>query len=123
MSGVRSSARWQKVRAEVLRDASHCAVCFRALDFNAPARSPRAPSVDHVLPLAHGGEPFERTNLQAVCVSCNSRKGASLGAPPRRREPVVTPWPQERYPDAVRHPDYSGPVVSSTSGAWQAAWW
>lgn len=30
--------------------------------------------VDHVVPLAQGGEPFAMDNLRAVCAECNSRK-------------------------------------------------
>lgn len=47
---------WLKLRARVLNDEPHCAVC------SAPATE-----VDHVQPLALGGAMWERANLQPLC--------------------------------------------------------
>ena len=33
-----------------------------------------ASEVDHIIPIAEGGEAFESINLQALCKSCHSRK-------------------------------------------------
>jgi len=35
--------------------------------------------VDHVVPIAEGGEPFHESNLRAACGPCNSRLGGRLG--------------------------------------------
>jgi len=33
-----------------------------------------ATEVDHIVPLAIGGQPFARSNVQALCASCHARK-------------------------------------------------
>ena len=35
--------------------------------------------VDHIVPIAEGGEPYDVTNLRAACGPCNSRLGGRLG--------------------------------------------
>ena len=35
--------------------------------------------VDHIVPIAEGGEPFDEANLRAACGPCNSRLGGRLG--------------------------------------------
>lgn len=87
--GVRDTAAWRRARTRALRGATHCAECGRELDFAAPPRSRWAPSVDHVRPLALGGEPFAQANLRVLHVGCNARLGGRLGARLRRR--VVAP--------------------------------
>lgn len=78
VSGIRSTARWQRVRAEVLRDAGpQCPRCGRWLDHSGP-RGPSTPTVDHIIPLKLGGAPFDRANLRVLCMSCNSKLGAGL---------------------------------------------
>ena len=60
-----SSSQWTKVRASVLsRDGYTCAYCG----------SVEANTVDHVVPLSKGGEPYDMENLVACCSRCNSMK-------------------------------------------------
>lgn len=56
---------WRVIRRNVLAEEPTCRVCGE-----------RANEVDHMLPLNRGGT-NERTNLQALCHSCHSRKTAS----------------------------------------------
>jgi len=81
----RAGEAWRKVRAYVLRNATHCAICGGALDFDAPPRSPKSPSVDHLVPISSTSTfspddqrrlALDPTLLQAVHLGCNSRKGA-----------------------------------------------
>jgi 5-methylcytosine-specific restriction endonuclease McrA len=59
----RASATWHKLREVVLkRDGYECVYC--GADAN---------SVDHIVPLKHGGEDHP-DNLVAACGICNSRK-------------------------------------------------
>ena len=76
---LRSSPRWKRVRKIVLRGATHCALCHRPLDFDAVPRSRWSPSVDHIVPLALGGDPFALSNLRAVHYRCNTSLGAAIG--------------------------------------------
>lgn len=76
---------WRKVRARVLEGAQVCHLCGGALDFDAPARSPLAPSVDHVFPVRAmrglDADTFDhlRLNLDSLRPShygCNASRGA-----------------------------------------------
>lgn len=59
-----SSTAWTKVRHSVLsRDGFICAYCGQ-----------EANTVDHVVALSKGGEPYDMENLVACCTRCNSTK-------------------------------------------------
>ena len=58
-----------------------CAICGGPVDFGAPARSSRSPSVDHIVPVHAGGvhcPPVDE--LRLVHFGCNSRRGARTRA-------------------------------------------
>jgi 5-methylcytosine-specific restriction endonuclease McrA len=62
-----STARWRKIRQSILqRDGHTCQQC--GMEGN---------SVDHIIPrhLFGEGNADHESNLQTLCVSCNSRKG------------------------------------------------
>jgi len=63
------SLRWRLLRATVLRDEPFCRSC-RAL-----GRQSLTVDVDHIV--KHDGDPikfWDRTNLQALCAPCHTRK-------------------------------------------------
>lgn len=69
-----------------------CELCGRPIDFNAPARSSRSSSVDHVVPIHAGGvelPPLEE--LRLVHYGCNSRRGNRTRAHARASGHRVTP--------------------------------
>jgi 5-methylcytosine-specific restriction endonuclease McrA len=89
----RAGYAWEQVRKLVLANASHCAVCGRPLNADAPPRSRWSSSIDHILPLkamrALDGATQRRlaldpANLRAVHLTCNSRRGAQRTPKPRR---------------------------------------
>lgn len=86
---VRGSAKWKRVRAVVLRQATHCAVCGLALVPDARPRSRWSSSVDHIVPLERGGAPFDLGNLRAVHLGCNARLGAVIGNRSAKRRRAV----------------------------------
>jgi 5-methylcytosine-specific restriction endonuclease McrA len=63
---------WRKIRAQVLAEEPICAVqgCFRP-----------STEVDHIIPLARGGSPLDRDNLQGMCKPHNASKGARVARP------------------------------------------
>ena len=67
------SKQYRAARAAALvRDEFTCKICgaeLRGFDC----------TVDHIVPLAQGGDPFSMSNLQAACRSCNSAKGKQTG--------------------------------------------
>jgi hypothetical protein len=73
------------------RDDWVCWLCDRRVDPQAPAGSPAAPSVDHVMPRAHGGGSAP-DNLRLAHRRCNTRRGS--------RVPELD-WPDDL---AVQHP-------------------
>lgn len=110
MSNVRDTYRWKQARRQVLRTATHCAICDLELDPSAPPKSRCSSSVDHIEPLSRGGAPYDAANLAVTHLGCNSRKGA--GRRPKRR--AVDYWSKD-----VRSRDYwsrSG-MVPATAGA------
>jgi 5-methylcytosine-specific restriction endonuclease McrA len=65
--GRTDTAAWRKAKAQAIRDAQgQCQLCGRDLDPTAPKTTPMSTEVDHVTPLAMGGEPYARENLRAL---------------------------------------------------------
>jgi len=56
------------------RDGWRCQICGRKVKRNATVPDPRAPTLDHIIPLAAGGT-HEPANVQCACFICNARKG------------------------------------------------
>jgi 5-methylcytosine-specific restriction endonuclease McrA len=56
------------------RDGYRCQLC--GIKTRGMVPNPKAPTVDHIVPLAHGGD-HSFLNVQCACFACNSRKGAS----------------------------------------------
>ena len=87
----RWTAEWKRLRAQLIARASTCAICGRWLDKDAPPRTRWRPTVDHIVPLARGGDPYDPGNLRVVHNRCNvirentSRRGGQSGLPTRRR--------------------------------------
>jgi 5-methylcytosine-specific restriction endonuclease McrA len=56
------------------RDSWRCQICRRKVDPTKEVPHPRAPTIDHVVPLAAGGT-HEPANVQTACFLCNATKG------------------------------------------------
>lgn len=56
------------------RDGYRCHLCRKKTDPTKPVPHPRAPTIDHVIPLASGGT-HEPSNCRTACFLCNSTKG------------------------------------------------
>lgn len=59
------------------RDHYRCGICGGQTDPDAKVPDPRAPTLDHIVPMSMGG-PHLYSNVQCACFECNWRKGASL---------------------------------------------
>ncbi|MCC6695003.1 MAG: HNH endonuclease [Candidatus Hydrogenedentes bacterium] len=76
------TARWRRSSRSFLADHPWCAMCHRA----------PATCVDHIVP--HDGDPtlfWDRSNWQAACIECNSRKHMRARNP-HRRTPDPVPY-------------------------------
>jgi 5-methylcytosine-specific restriction enzyme A len=71
-----STRAWQRLSARVLRAwrGQHGNWCP---GYQRNAHGASDLTVDHVMPLAAGGAPFDIANCAVLCRSCNSTKGAS----------------------------------------------
>src|SRR5262245_6086320 len=70
-----------------------CEICGEPFDVDAPPRSRRAPSIDHVTPVHAGGlELPPLDELRLVHVGCNARRGNRTRARARRAGvPIIRP--------------------------------
>lgn len=84
MAGLKGR-RWQALCRQIRMssDVHICHWCRRLIDLDAPPRTPMSFSVDHKLPRALGGAPYDRDNLAVAHYGCNSAKGARVGQRPR----------------------------------------
>ena len=89
-----STRAWHRLSARVLRawrgeHGDRCPGYARA------AHPATDLTVDHVVPLAAGGAPFDIANTAVLCRSCNSTKGSSTGGGVAHR---ATPMAPDRAP-------------------------
>lgn len=62
------------VRAQVLAEETHCALCHEAVDLELPGTHPRGPTAHHLVRRRHGGEAV-RDNYALAHNDCNARAG------------------------------------------------
>lgn len=55
-----------------------CAICHGYIDLEAPAFTPLAVEVDHIVPRSRGGAIYDLDNLQLTHSKCNRKKGAKM---------------------------------------------
>jgi 5-methylcytosine-specific restriction protein A len=65
---------WQELRKRVLSEAGHACECRDTRCGHGPTCGDHAGTADHVVPLARGGAPYDRSNVQALCWKCHARK-------------------------------------------------
>ena len=65
--------RWRSLRYSIqMRDGYKCVIC----------QSTAALEIDHIVPLALGGRPYDPANLQTICRECHQAKSVSeIGGP------------------------------------------
>lgn len=68
---------WINVRKVFVRDGYRCGLCGAMTDHTAQVPSPRAPTLDHVVPMSKGG-PHLYSNVQCACFECNWRKSDEM---------------------------------------------
>lgn len=55
------------------RDAWRCGICGKMTDRTRRVPHPKTPTIDHIIPIARGGE-HVASNVQCACWGCNQRK-------------------------------------------------
>lgn len=86
----RKTQHQQRMRAIIARSKPACHICGKPIDYEANHLDPNSFVIDHVIPLAKGGEDA-LTNVKAAhrLRSCNSLKRAKDYAPIVRRSPSL----------------------------------
>jgi len=55
-----------------------CGICGKPVDFGLRYPHPLSPCIDHIIPVARGGHPSDRDNMQLAHWACNRAKGDKL---------------------------------------------
>lgn len=74
----RSGRPWERAKAIVYREETHCWLCATPVDQTLPASHPASRSVDHLHTLHHGGPHLARTNHRLAHRRCNTIRGNKL---------------------------------------------
>lgn len=84
MDAIPRKQKWNKTEWALARKRAIaskdpiCAICHTFIDIEAPAFSPLAVEVDHIVPRARGGAIYELENLQLTHSKCNRKKGVKM---------------------------------------------
>ena len=84
---VYKSQTWTRMRARVLREEPQCAV---------EGCQERSTSVDHVVSLGNGGDPYSRSNLRGMCYEHHKRRSSRQGGEARKKREIARAEKEER---------------------------
>lgn len=87
-----NGSRRRKLRAQVLAEEESCWLCGLLVDPNLVHPHPFSASIDEVVPISHGGSPYERSNARLAHLRCNESRGDGT----RRRRPPIVPYRSTR---------------------------
>ncbi len=79
MSARRGGRRWTELAKRVIAEEPWCTICGRR----------PSTSADHIVPVALGGDEFDRANVRGACGPCNYAGGARITNARRRRASVT----------------------------------
>lgn len=84
---LRSGRPYERLKAQVRREEPDCWLCGLPIDMDLPrttgkgrAGHPWSWSLDHIVPLNHGGDELARDNAHSAHLKCNEERGD--GPPP-----------------------------------------
>ena len=75
----------RKLRARLKAEVRPCHLCGQPIDYGLPPGDPWSFELDHVVPIARGGDPYDYGSVAASHRICNQRKGCR---PARFRRPL-----------------------------------
>ena len=67
-----------KPRNRLRQEGRPCHLCGQPIDYDLPSGDPWSFELDHVVPLARGGAPWDYANAAASHRICNQRKGKKM---------------------------------------------
>lgn len=72
----RDTTAWRALRRQVFGEETHCWQCGMWVDQNLPRTHPMSRTVDHMVPVARGGDGVpSRSGVRLCHRKCNSRRG------------------------------------------------
>ena len=82
----------RKLRAWLKAQGRPCHICGQAIDYSLAAGDPLSFEVDEIVPVSKGGDPLDRSNVDAAHRICNQRRGNRDIGPKRNAAsaPVIT---------------------------------
>ena len=69
---------YQKAKRLIYSTQSVCGICGRPVNFDLTFPDPWSPTLDHIIPVAKGGDPADLSNLQLAHLQCNRMKGTKV---------------------------------------------
>lgn len=71
----RSGRPFERIKARIKAEATHCCKCGQPLNPDLEWPHPWSTSIEHLVPLHHGGDPLDPDNLDAAHLHCNVKDG------------------------------------------------
>ena len=65
----------RKLREWLKAQGRPCHICGQPIDYDLPAGDPMSFEVDELVPVSKGGDPLDRSNVDAAHRICNQRRG------------------------------------------------
>lgn len=84
--GAKSS--FQKAKKIIFSTQTICGICGHPVDFNKKFPDPWSATVDHIVPVAKGGDPASLENLQLAHLQCNRIKSSKLVQPQLKEKTI-----------------------------------
>lgn len=88
---TRSSRPTQRILNRWRRSKPPCSICGQPIAYDVHHLDPQALTLDHIVPIARGGDPWAPTNHQPAHRGCNKAKGTKSHDEARPR-PTSRDW-------------------------------
>ena len=69
---------YERAKKIIFASQSVCAICGRPVDFDRKFPDPWSATLDHIIPIAKGGDPADINNLQLAHLQCNRVKASKM---------------------------------------------
>jgi len=83
-----AKASFEKARKIIYASQSNCGICGRPVCFDKKFPDPWSATIDHIIPIAKGGDPASLENLQLAHLACNRIKSSKLVQPQLKEKAV-----------------------------------
>lgn len=87
---VRDHRQARALTRQVMREEHLCWLCSTPVDKTLPRNHRMAGTADHIIPIAHGGDPYDRTNVRLAHRTCNSSRQHNPPAASNRSSTGIT---------------------------------